>query len=331
MGRITLSHVAADAGVSKATVSMVLNNNPLVATATRERVKESLSRLGYVYDSAAASLRKRQTQAVGMIITTLMNPYFAEFAEGIQAELDDKGMDVLLGVSADDPLRQLRLLRSMSGRRVDGVVMMPAHGTPASDLVNFDVPLLLLARRVEGVNVDYVGGDNVKGSRAATEHMITVHGSHRLAFLGGLDASSSRTERLSGFLDAVQQHGLSVSDAHRPSCPTDRDQARLTALKLLEDRSVDAIICYNDLIAFGVLDALTELGLMPGRDVRVIGFDDIHEAAFAHPPLASVAVSANEAGRRAAGMLLGRITGERQEVESMILSAELKPRASCGC
>jgi LacI family transcriptional regulator len=181
------------------------------------------------------------------------------------------------------------------------------------------------------VDVDYVGGDNVKGSRTATEHMITVHGSRRLAFLGGLDASSSRGERLSGFRDAVHQHGLTVPESHCPPCPTDRDQARTTALQLLQDRSVDAIVCYNDVVAFGVLDALSELGLMAGRDVRVIGFDDIHDAAFAHPPLASVAVSANEAGRRAAGMLLGRIAGEREEVESMILAAELKPRASCGC
>ena len=184
MARVTLSDVAADAGVSKATASLVLNDSPLIAEATKERVRESFSRLNYVYDRGAASLRKNQSLAVGLVITQLSNPYFAEFAEGIQSELDDRGMDVLLGISGEDRTRQRRVLRSMSERRVDGVVVIPAHLSEPSDFAGLHMPVLMLARRVKGLDTDYVGGDNFAGSVTATNHLLVDHGARRPAFVG---------------------------------------------------------------------------------------------------------------------------------------------------
>lgn len=331
MQRVTLSDIAADVGVSKATVSMVLNDNPLVAEATRQRVRESLARLGYVYDRAAASLRKGNTQAVGMVITQLNNPYFAEFAAGIQSGLDERGMDVLLGVSSEDPDRQQRLLQNMSERRVDGVIMIPAQGTRAESLRSLHMPLILLARRVEGLDVDYVGADNHKGALLATEHLIVEHGSRRLAFVGGFAESSARLERLGGFLEGVEANGLSVAKDHLPTCPPDRRLAREAGARLLAGGAVDAVVCFNDVVAFGVMDAAADAGVEVGRDLRIIGFDDVHDAEWSRPSLASVAVPAEAAGRRAAEMLLSRIAGSRTEVESLVLPVDLKPRDTCGC
>ena len=203
MARVTLTDVAKDAGVSRATASMVLNDSPLIAQATKERVRESFSRLGYVYDRAAASLRKNQSLAVGLVITQLSNPYFAEFVEGIQSELDDRGMDVLLGISAEDRARQRRVLVSMSERRVDGVVVIPAHQSEPADFAGLHMPIVMLARRVKGFDTDYVGGDNYAGSVAATNHLLVAHGARRPAFIGGHVYSSAREERLGGFLSAV--------------------------------------------------------------------------------------------------------------------------------
>src|SRR6478672_10120838 len=129
MGRVTVRDVAKHAGVSTATVSFVLNNNPVVAATTRARVLESLSELGYVYDRSAAALRTQRSDAVGLIITTLRNPFFAEFAMGIQRALATANKVVLLGVSDEDAATQSRLLRVMGEHRIDGVVMIPAHGT----------------------------------------------------------------------------------------------------------------------------------------------------------------------------------------------------------
>lgn len=333
MRRVTLGDVASHAGVSKATVSMVLNDNPKVADLTRRRVQESIKSLGYIYDRAAASLRKPQSQAIGMIVTQLTNPYFAEFVEGIQTELDSQGMDILLGVSGEDLGRQARLLRSMTGRRVDGVVLIPAHGTTAETLERSATPLLMLARYVEGLEADYVGADNVAGARSATTHLLHEHGCVRPAFAGGFSDASARKERLLGFHQAAQEIGVSVHPQHLPTFAPDRAHAREAARSLFRPgaNTPDAVLCFNDLVAFGVMDALTEVGLEIGRDVRVIGFDDVSAASVCRPSLSSVSVQAKAGGARAATMLLGRVNGLRTEPVSLVLETHLECRESCGC
>jgi len=332
VARVTLTDVAKDAGVSRATASMVLNDSPLIAQATKERVRESFARLGYVYDRAAASLRKNQSLAVGLVITQLSNPYFAEFVEGIQSELDDRGMDVLLGISAEDRARQRRVLVSMSERRVDGVVVIPAHQSEPADFAGLHMPIVMLARRVKGFETDYVGGDNYAGSVAATNHLLVTHGARRPAFIGGHVYSSAREERLGGFLSAAGVLGIKVPVRNQPACVPDRVVARNVAAELIaRDPKVDAIVCFNDAVAFGVVDAVADAGLQVGRDIRVIGFDDVKDAERARPALASVSVPAETAGRRAAQLLLKRISGSEAGPQGLILPAELMPRESCGC
>jgi LacI family transcriptional regulator len=332
VARVTLTDVAKDAGVSRATASMVLNDSPLIAQATKERVRESFARLGYVYDRAAASLRKNQSLAVGLVITQLSNPYFAEFVEGIQSELDDRGMDVLLGISAEDRARQRRVLVSMSERRVDGVVVIPAHQSEPADFAGLHMPIVMLARRVKGFDTDYVGGDNYAGSVAATNHLLVTHGARRPAFIGGHVYASAREERLGGFLSAAGVLGIKVPVRNQPACVPDRVVARNVAAELIaRDPKVDAIVCFNDAVAFGVVDAVADAGLQVGRDIRVIGFDDVKDAERARPALASVSVPAETAGRRAAQLLLKRISGSEAGPQGLILPAELMPRESCGC
>jgi len=332
VARVTLTDVAKDAGVSRATASMVLNDSPLIAQATKERVRASFARLGYVYDRAAASLRKNQSLAVGLVITQLSNPYFAEFVEGIQSELDDRGMDVLLGISAEDRARQRRVLVSMSERRVDGVVVIPAHQSEPADFAGLHMPIVMLARRVKGFDTDYVGGDNYAGSVAATNHLLVTHGARRPAFIGGHVYASAREERLGGFLSAAGALRIKVPVRNQPACVPDRVVARGVAAELIaRDPKVDAIVCFNDAVAFGVVDAVADAGLQVGRDIRVIGFDDVKDAERARPALASVSVPAETAGRRAAQLLLKRISGSEAGPQGLILPAELMPRESCGC
>jgi LacI family transcriptional regulator len=285
-----------------------------------------------VYDRAAASLRKNQSLAVGLVITQLSNPYFAEFVEGIQSELDDRGMDVLLGISAEDRARQRRVLVSMSERRVDGVVVIPAHQSEPADFAGLHMPIVMLARRVKGFDTDYVGGDNYAGSVAATNHLLVTHGARRPAFIGGHVYASAREERLGGFLSAAGVLGIKVPVRNQPACVPDRVVARNVAAELIaRDPKVDAIVCFNDAVAFGVVDAVADAGLQVGRDIRVIGFDDVKDAERARPALASVSVPAETAGRRAAQLLLKRISGSEAGPQGLILPAELMPRESCGC
>ena len=129
MARVTLMDVARHCGVSRATVSLVLNDSPLVATKTRDRVRQAMVELGYVYNRAAASLRTQHSDAVGVVLTNITNPYFAEFAAGLQDALTSSGTVPLLAVSDEDRALQHRLVKSLVERNVDGIVLVPAHGT----------------------------------------------------------------------------------------------------------------------------------------------------------------------------------------------------------
>jgi LacI family transcriptional regulator len=185
LARVTLMDVAQHCGVSRATVSLVVRDSPLVAEATRDRVKQGMRELGYVYNRAAASLRSQKSGVIGVVLTQINNPYFAEFAAGLQDVLGEQGMVPLLGVSNEDRGQQARLINSLVERGVEGIVLIPAHGTTAADLPPLlDTPLILLARKLPGVTADYVGAVNEAGAAAAAAHLYQ-HGCRRIAFVGG--------------------------------------------------------------------------------------------------------------------------------------------------
>jgi LacI family transcriptional regulator len=303
MPRVTLMDVAWHCGVSRATVSLVLNDSPLVAEKTRDRVRQAMTELGYVYNRAAASLRTQHSDAIGVVLTNITNPYFAEIAAGLQDTLTSRSVP-LLAVSGEDRDLQHRLVRSLVERNVEGIVLVPAHGTTPNDLPDLvGTPLVLLARRLNGMDADYVGAQNRDGGYAAAEHLYS-HGCRRIAFVGGYADSSAREERAGGVEEFLNDHGLQLDAEHSVVCEPARPQARDAAMRLLiQDPDVDGIICFSDVVAFGVLDAIADMNRSIGSDVRVIGFDDVHDAGLNRPSLSSVAVPARETGRRAAQLV----------------------------
>ena len=337
MTRVTLLDVARHCGVSRATVSLVLNDSPLVATKTRDRVRQAMVELGYVYNRAAASLRTRHSDAIGVVLTNITNPYFAEFAAGLQDTLTSRGTVPLLAVSGEDRDLQHRLVKSLVERNVDGIVLVPAHGTAPGDLPDLlGTPLVLLARRLNGMAVDYVGAQNRDGGYAAAEHLYS-HGCRRIAFVGGFADSSAREERAGGVAEFLNGHGLTLNANHSVVCEPTRPQAREAALRLLAEDpdvdgpNIDGIVCFSDVVAFGVLDAIADSGRSIGSDVRVIGFDDVHEAGLNRPSLSSVAVPARETGRRAGQLVLDRADGSTQPAVREEFPTKLQPRETCGC
>src|SRR6266516_1654877 len=172
--RITLLDIAADAGVSRATVSLVMRESPLVAAETRERVLLSAERLGYVYDRVAASLRSQRSAAVGLVITSVGNPFFAEITTGVESVLSDTGRLAILGQHSESLETQERLLNQILEDRLDGVILTPVAGPPPKmieRLTHAGVTVLLCVRRLAGVDVSYVGSDNEGGARAAALHL----------------------------------------------------------------------------------------------------------------------------------------------------------------
>jgi LacI family transcriptional regulator len=337
MTRVTLMDVARHCGVSRATVSLVLNDSPLVAEKTRDRVRQAMTDLGYVYNRAAASLRTQHSDAIGVVLTNITNPYFAEFATGLQDVLTSSGTVPLLAVSNEDRDLQYRLITSLVERNVDGIVLVPAHGTTPDNLPNLlGTPLVLLARRLQGMDVDYVGAQNRDGGYAAAEHLYS-HGCRRIAFVGGFTDSSAREERASGVAAFLNDHGLTLDADHSVVCEPARPQAREAAMGLLtknhglDGANVDGIVCFSDVVAFGVLDAIADTGRSIGSEVRVIGFDDVHDAGLNRPSLSSVAVPARETGRRAAQLVLERAVGSTEATVREEFPTKLEPRETCGC
>jgi LacI family transcriptional regulator len=332
-GRVTLAEIGESLGLSRATVSLVLRGSPLVADSTRERVLEAMRQMGYVYHRAAASLRTQRSQTVGLIVSDITNPFFAEMTVGIEARLDAAGYVSLLGHTAESREKQERLLATMREFPADGILLCPADATPASaieGLLAARVPLVLFARYLPGVATDYVGADNVAGATLAVEHLIAL-GHRRIAFIGGPPETSARRDRERGYRQTLERHDLPIDEALVLTTATTREGGYNGTRALLRaPRRPTALLCFNDAVAFGAMFGVQSIGLLPGRDVAVVGFDDVDEAALSRPTLTTVAVTPRKIGEEAAGLLLERIEHPESPPRQIVLPPQLMVRESCG-
>jgi len=333
--RVTLADVAVRAGVSKSTASLVMQESDLVADSTREKVLAAIDELGYVYHRAAASLRMRRSRTVGVLVTDVINPFFAELNLGVEAELREIGEVSLVSSTYDDLERQTVLLKSFLEYQTDGVLLVPAIGTRERDLeilASRSVPLVLMTRYIGKAGPNYVGVEDVAGGRTATQHLLE-HGCRRLAYFGGPEAATARRDRFKGFRSAVSKSAAAeiVQDWCVPT-PTTSHDGYLTASRLLanEEPPPDGILCHGDTIAFGLMRAFREVGLRPPKDVRVIGYDDIEASAVWEPPLTTVSPHATQMGQVAAKMLRKAVAGKPLDGPHL-LPPDLVVRESCGC
>lgn len=331
--RITLKHIAHAAGVSTGTVSMVLNNSPLVADRTREQVRGVIRALGYVYDRGAAQLRSKRTNIIGASICNLLNPYFAEIAAGIEEALADTGRVLFLGNCSESVPRQARFLDTLREYNVDGVLLMPAIGTPKSTverIQEWKIPLVMVSRYVAGIDVDYAGSDNRFGSILATRYLLSL-GHDRIAFVGANRRTSTGRDRSAGFFAALKEAGKRVAPELIAECSASREDGFRAIVELFSRKEPPtAVVCFNDLLAFGVMLGLRHLGLEPGRDCSVVGADDVAEAALWRPALTTVAVDTAAIGRAAGRLLRERIDHPERPAVRVVHEPKLIVRASCG-
>jgi LacI family transcriptional regulator len=331
---ITLHDIASNSGVSKSTVSLVMQGSPLVAESTRKRVQESAQKLGYVYNRAAASLRSRQTGNLGFIVSSVSNPFFAELTNGVEQFLGIEGKTVLLGQHSEDHGAQERLINSMLESRVDGLIIVPAYGTTSNEisrLLTLNIPTVLLTRRIPKVNLHYIGSDNVSGAYEAVRHLI-AHKRKNIVLIGGRVGTPAHDERVDGLTRAIQEEKIPASRIRVLGDSATR-QAGFDAAKELIASGIDnvGILAYNDIVASGILAAFRESKFKVGKDVSVISIDDIESSKFESPALSTVDVNAPELGRKAAESLLELIAGEAKVKKTVFLNNKLIIRESCGC
>jgi LacI family transcriptional regulator len=326
--RLTLAMIAEHLDLSTATVSLALRNSPLVAEETRKRVHALAEELGYIYNRSAASLRTSRTNIVGLVVHDILNPYFAELVAAVETQLGRLGQTVILYNHGDDPLRQRNFMETLLQYRADGMILCPAAGSKADDvrrIVEAGLPTVLIARELPDLDeVPVIRGDDRTGIRAAVEYLIG-RGHRRIALVGGHQASSSGSERRAGWVDALTTAGIEIDPELEFPAEASRRAGRDICGRVLAAKP-SAIVCFNDLLALGLMMEMKRRGIEPGRDVSLIGYDDIDEASVWSPGLTSVWNGQQEVGRIAAMTLLEVIAGRLPERTRVLVKPELRLR-----
>lgn len=331
--KVTIIDIAAAAGVSKSTVSLVLTGRGSVKPETRERIHQAMDALGYVYNRGAANLRSTRSKIVGLVLNDLSNPFFAEFAIGVESVLQMAGYVAFVANTAESVVRQAQVLRMMREHGAGGIILCPALDTAAEELAwadAADTPLLVAIRRLPGVAASSVVPDNAAGAARITRHLLNL-GHRRIAYIGGMHSMVVRHDRFQGFGAAMAGAGHAIDPGlNIESMPTrDGGFSAMGAALSLPDRPT-AVVCYNDVVAIGAMLAAARRGLVVGRDIAICGFDDTSEARHVSPALTTIAVDAVGLGERAAAMLLERIADPDLPASTHIGPADLVIRESCG-
>lgn len=327
----TLKTVADEAGVSIPTVSQVLRGTGRISDQTRDKVLAAVQRLDYVPDSRAAAMRSGDNREIGFVINRLQNPFNAEVIGGVVDLLETEGYLVSVVDTRDDPVRQERLIDAFIRHGRGGLLWVPAIDTPDDTfqkLKRRGIPTVTFLRQARP-DLDHVGIRDSEATAKATEYLISL-GHRRIAYLGGTSNTAVRRNRIGGYQGELRRQGLGEGLVW--PC-IDSKLAGLDAVISLRAAHPDvtAIVCNGDWVALGACLGLIRMGLTPGHQVSVVGFDDIQDAAVATPPLSTMAVHPHLLGRKLGKALLDRIREPDHPVVITEVSADLMVRQTTGC
>jgi len=325
----SIKDIARLAGVSHSTVSRALRNSPLVNPQTTKEIQGIARQLSYQPSAVARGLVTRKTRTIGVVVTTIADPFVSEVVIGIEFAANDAGYSVFLADSNADPVREKNVVHSFAERRVDGIVVtssrVGALYTPLLSQMN--VPIVLINNQHPGQFVHSVMIDNVQGSREATTHLIRL-GHRRIAYIGDQYGHQSDTERFGGYRQALDEAALPFVPelvVHGDSRP---EEAIAVMNKLLALPSPPtAVFCYNDMTALGVLRAVHMRGIRVPADISVVGFDDLFFVSYTQPQLTTVRQPMRKMGRMAMESLLKLMSG-LPIGEAVLVPAELIVRES---
>lgn len=332
----TIFDVAKRAGVSKSTVSRVLNGGP-VSPDTRRAVLEAVESLGYRPNVAARGLVTKRSQTVGFVLTDASDPYYSQVIRGVDTALSEKGYSLILCSARWDNERELSYVRLLSEHRVDGLIILSAQ-TTANDAALFalakvaDRPVVVLDRSLPEAEFDTVGVDDFAAAAGVVRHLAAL-GHTRIAHVAGPLNYHSGVRRLEGYKSALAEQGLDTDPRLIVPGNFTKQGGYEAAMRLFSlDPRPTAVFAANDVSALGVWQAAREAGLSVPGDLALVGFDDIELLAMADIPLTTVRQPRYDFGYLGTRMLLDRIAQGRppKERRHVILPTELVVRGSCG-
>jgi LacI family transcriptional regulator len=324
---VTIRDVAAQAGVSVATVSKVINERYGVSAETYARVRGVIDELGYEASLVAQSLRNHRTNVIGILVADL-EPFSTELLKGAGDAIRGSGFELVV-YSAGGRVNERvgwerRYLSRLSGTLVDGAVLV----TPTVVDVQYGAPVVAVDPHTGSSRLPTVVSDNMHGGRLAAEHLLQL-GHRRIAMLSGRPDLESAQLREQGYRSALEAAGVPVDEDLIQAGDYDPEVAAAQARRLLQtENRPTAVFAANDLSAIAVIEAAAELGLRVPEDLSVVGFDNIPEATRCNPPLTTVEQPIRQMGQQAIEMLIRLIRGEQLESEHVTLATCLVERQS---
>lgn len=329
MRRISIKDIAQAAGVSHSTVSRALRDSRLINPETAEKIRRLAQQMGYRASAVARGLATSKTKTVGVVVTTIADPFVAEVVSGIEETANDHSYSVFLANSNAEPEREIKVVHSFEERRVDGIVVTSSRvgALYVPMLSEMRVPIVLINNQHPGEFVHAVMIDNVEASREATAHLIGLR-HRRIAYIGDQFGHQSDTERYAGYRRALEQADLPFRPefvVHGNGKPEGGILAMERLLALPEPPT--AVFCYNDMSALGALRSIRESGRRVPEDISVVGFDDLFVAEYTEPPLTTVRQPKRQMGRLAMETLL-KLMGGSQSEEHIRVPGQLIVRKS---
>ncbi len=340
--QVTLSDIAATLGIAPMTVSRVVNRNGYVSDETREKVLHAVKTMNYRPNGVARSLKRQRTETVGLVLGDISNPYSAELANAVRERLWSSGYNLFICISEQSATEDITAFESLVDHNVDGIIVATRSNEEGDDrlrdIVDSQMPVVVIGRDFQYDGVDYVSADNMTGGFEATQHLIDL-GHQRIGFIGADIKNRGSLKRLQGYLNALKAHDIEVDErlvtgrkeatSDVPGYSTERmGYEGMKRLLSLPSRPT-AVFARNDFTAVGAMTAIKEAGLSIPKDVAIVGFDDIPMATHTSPPLTTVRQPMRQQGQIAAEMLLRRIgEDEISKRSERILNCELIIRQS---
>ena len=329
MSQVSIKDIARVAQVSHPTVSRALRNSSLVKPETAERIRLIADKMGYRANAVARGLVTRKSMTIGVVVTTIADPFVGEVVSGIEELANDHGYSVILANCNADPDREIRVVQAFQERRVDGILVTSSRvgSLYIPMLSQSKVPIVLINNEHSGEFVHSVMIDNVAASRLAVQHLIEL-GHQRIAYIGDRLGFQSDTERFTGYRQAM--------DEQEYPCPAELlvqgdgkpDGGRRAVEKFLAlATQPTAVFCYNDLTAVGALSGFHAHGMRVPEDISVVGFDDLPIASYTDPPLTTIRQPKQLMGRMAMEMLLNLFHNSPGQT-NLKMSGELIVRSS---
>ncbi len=324
---VTIKDIAKIAGVSHTTVSRALKGHAAISAKTTERIQELAKLMGYTPNTVAQSLFSQRTNTIGMVITTIADPFVSKVVEGVESVAQAASYSLFLANSNNNPEQEVAVVETLHRRRVDAIIISASRVGKLyrSQLDQIQVPIVLINNQEEGEYLHSVTIDDVQGAQLAIKHLIEL-GHRRIGYLGIHNHPKSNKCRLEGYQLALERANIEFEPALVVQLETTYAERGKKGLPLFLEAGATAVFCYNDTTAIGLLTACREQGLVVPDQLNVVGFDDIEFAQYVTPSLTTISQPRLKLGQIAMTMTLDLLKGKT--IQDQVLSCRLVTRES---